>query len=628
MSNPTLKYRRYINYIYDISGSIDISGSAKFTTIRDISNNIGSNGQVLSSTGSALSWIAPSSLTVGTATNATTLANTRTLWGQNFNGSADVSGNLTSVGNITGTGAITIAAGGTNQNIVLTPTGTGNVGIGTNAPETELDVSGNSIQCSNQGRFKGWYTSGGSGLATEIGISLNEGYINAYNRTAGTYSPLNLVAGPSANIRLQTNGNVGIGTATPNYKLHVEGSGTADEIVGWFNNQGAFSSSIAVRQANKTAYLTNHQGTGTPNYDGQLSNAISFGVSSSTSPIQFWNGNTGVGARGTAKMTILENGNFGIGTNAPAYNLDVSGSAKFTTIRDSANLTGTSGQVLSSTGSALSWIAPSSLTVGTATNSIITNDVTDVECFIPFVNSTPSGTAQHLKGNSSLTYSAALGQLGVPRIKPVTIRDATESAGSAGQVLSSTGSALSWISPSSSTLGYAIIRQTNSSGSGSGTFFTISPTPVRLARPLNSLVAADNNLGVTLASSTVTIPTAGTYVFRARASFCWSQLSGTLQYARVSSKLMIALTSGTPDPNWIVGESYAGGFNPTALSQFSPAFWLECNGVKTVPANTTIQLTQICRGLDITTLNVLGGSSTLVDSIPELYATVEIQRIA
>jgi hypothetical protein len=424
----------------------------------------------------------------------------------------------------------------TTTNERMRITNSGDVGIGTITPETRLDVVGNSIQCSNQGRFKGWYSGGaGSGLATEIGTLSGEGYINTYDRTAGTYGPLNLVSGSSANIKLLTNGNVGIGTITPNYKLQVEGSGTANEIVGWFNNQGAFSSSIAVRQASKTAFLTNHSGSGTPNYDGQLSNAISFGVSSGASPIQFWNGNTGVGLRGTAKMTILENGNVGIGTNAPAYPLDVSGSAKFTTIRDSANLTGTSGQVLSSTGSALSWIGP---------------------------------------------------------------------------------------------LGYAIIRHVVSSGSGPGVSFTISPTPTRTTRTLNSLVAGDNNLGVTLASNVVTIPTTGTYIFRARACFAYSQLSGTLQYSRVGSKLMIALTSGTPDPNWIVGESYVGGFNPTALSQFSPSYWLECNGVKTVTANTTITLTQICRGLDITTLNVLGGASTFVDSIPELYASLEIQRIA
>jgi hypothetical protein len=84
----------------------------------------------------------------GNATTATTLATTRTLWGQNFNGSANVSGNLTSVGDITGLNAITITAGGSNQNITLTPSGTGytllngNVGINTSTPAEKLHVDG------------------------------------------------------------------------------------------------------------------------------------------------------------------------------------------------------------------------------------------------------------------------------------------------------------------------------------------------------------------------------------------------------------------------------------------------------------------------------------------------------
>jgi hypothetical protein len=63
----------------------------------------------------------------GNASTATTLETIRTIWGQNFDGSGNVIGNLTSVGNITGSGAITITAGGTNQNITLTPSGTGTV---------------------------------------------------------------------------------------------------------------------------------------------------------------------------------------------------------------------------------------------------------------------------------------------------------------------------------------------------------------------------------------------------------------------------------------------------------------------------------------------------------------------
>lgn len=58
----------------------------------------------------------------------------------------------------------------------------------------------------------------------------------------------------------------------------------------------------------------------------------------------------------TERMRLNATG-LGIATPTPAYPLDVNGSAKFTTIRDSANSVGTSGQVLSSTGTALAWVA-------------------------------------------------------------------------------------------------------------------------------------------------------------------------------------------------------------------------------------------------------------------------------
>lgn len=57
-------------------------------------------------------------------------------------------GTGTNNGSITGTGALTFAAGGTNQNVTLTPSGTGytllngNVGIRTTAPGAALDVKG------------------------------------------------------------------------------------------------------------------------------------------------------------------------------------------------------------------------------------------------------------------------------------------------------------------------------------------------------------------------------------------------------------------------------------------------------------------------------------------------------
>lgn len=55
-------------------------------------------------------------------------------------------GTGSATGSITGTGALTFAAGGTNQNVTLTPSGTGNtvlngnVGVGTTSPNAKLDI--------------------------------------------------------------------------------------------------------------------------------------------------------------------------------------------------------------------------------------------------------------------------------------------------------------------------------------------------------------------------------------------------------------------------------------------------------------------------------------------------------
>lgn len=110
------------------------------------------------STGTLASSVFSGSL-AGNSSTATALADIRTIWGQNFDGTANVTGNLTGVGNITGTGAIAVSAtngtlglAATGANIITASTnaveriritGTGNVGIGEADPTEKLHVNGN-----------------------------------------------------------------------------------------------------------------------------------------------------------------------------------------------------------------------------------------------------------------------------------------------------------------------------------------------------------------------------------------------------------------------------------------------------------------------------------------------------
>ena len=60
----------------------------------------------------------------------------RTLWGNNFDGSNNINGNLTSVGNITGTAAVTLAS--TNNTLTLTAGGANKISFFTNGSERWL----------------------------------------------------------------------------------------------------------------------------------------------------------------------------------------------------------------------------------------------------------------------------------------------------------------------------------------------------------------------------------------------------------------------------------------------------------------------------------------------------------
>ena len=139
----------------------------------------------------------------GNAATATKLATARTLWGQSFNGTGNVSGDMTGVGSITMTGPLSLLA-------------TGGVGLMIDSTFRHLSWAVN--------------TSGGWARALRATDPTGETVLMT---VAGIYSSAQTpnyvyMGGTSytnAPFVVTAAGNVGIGTTSPGYRLDVRGSG-------------------------------------------------------------------------------------------------------------------------------------------------------------------------------------------------------------------------------------------------------------------------------------------------------------------------------------------------------------------------------------------------------------------
>lgn len=126
----------------------------------------------------------------GNAASATKLQTDRTIWGQNFNGTQNVSGNMTGVGNITMSGNIYM---GINRNIYAK-----------NADGSDMPI---------------FYTNLNNELVIGTGNTQKgtNTYLSGYSITFRTSTNLN------ERMKIMSNGNVGIGTSTPQAKLDIKG---------------------------------------------------------------------------------------------------------------------------------------------------------------------------------------------------------------------------------------------------------------------------------------------------------------------------------------------------------------------------------------------------------------------
>jgi len=161
----------------------------------------------------------------------------------------------------------------------------GNVGIGHTNPSQLLHVLGGNAQFSN-----GNVQFGGTGSPATSNPSLyRTGTDNLAISTSG-----------AERMRIDSTGNVGIGTTSPSQKLHVKGSATKQCLLE--------STGVSVYQ--------------TFACDGQLSADSGYVGYHTDKSMTLWTDNI-------KQMTITSTGNVGIGTDSPGGKLDVQGGRSF-----------------------------------------------------------------------------------------------------------------------------------------------------------------------------------------------------------------------------------------------------------------------------------------------------------
>lgn len=227
-----------------------------------------------------------------------------------------------------------------------------NVGIGTANPATRLHVSGTSA---NIATFNG-----GNGMWMTIAENgVDRGYIGSFSGNAedvdfGTYNSnatgkVHLTTGNQPRLSVNSSGNVGIGTPSPESRLHVRTDNWIKTI--YENDAGQPRGYIGTDNNGTLTLSSNAYWNGsTWVYPNTGNNSLYLLLHQPNQAFEFRVRPDG-GSQSTA-MVVKVNGNVGIGTNNPAAKLDINGDVNIQNRVLLNNAAGNAGQALISNGNA------------------------------------------------------------------------------------------------------------------------------------------------------------------------------------------------------------------------------------------------------------------------------------